>query len=282
VVQAARVSYGAATKIVNTDVGLLRYLMEHRHTTPFEMVEMKFLIRCPMDAWRQWIRHRTASVNEYSTRYSEAIDSKDKTEEWRAQATVNKQGSKGLIGDEWPEGVKCQLIPGNEDSDPYWEVTNGTRITRYADKPTPSEYLSDREADSHAFSDELYHERLVFGVAREQARKDLPLSTYTEAYWKIDLHNLIHFLGLRMDGHAQLEIRSFANAIGNIVKELYPNIWQAFEDFRMNAITFAGDEIAYMNTGVEPEFWSKRRASDFAVKMIKLGLNDKLHDLESN
>src|SRR4051812_15396175 len=178
VVQAARVSYGAGTKKVSDDRTLIRYLLRHRHTTPFEMAEIKLHVRVPMDCWRQWIRHRTASVNEYSTRYSVAIEASQRTRagDWRAQSSSNKQGS----GEHLPLEI-------------------GERLT-----------IQEKEIQDQARS--VYNERLAVGVAREQARKDLPLSTYTEAYWKIDLHNLLHFLELRMASHAQAEIRDYANA----------------------------------------------------------------------
>lgn len=203
VVQAARVSYGEGTRAVSTDRGLIRYLMRHRHTTPFEMAEIKLLVRVPMDAWRQWIRHRSASVNEYSTRYSIAIDAAQRTPPgaWRSQATANRQGSGALL----PEDL------GRE--------------------------LSAAEAKFQDTARRLYEERIERGVAREQARKDLPLSTYTEAYWKIDLHNLLHFLALRMDSHAQWEIRSYATTIGQqIVRPLFPLVWEAFVDYRLEAM----------------------------------------------
>jgi thymidylate synthase (FAD) len=203
VVQAARVSYGEGTRQVSDDRGLIRYLMRHRHTTPFEMAEIKLLVRVPMDTWRQWIRHRTASVNEYSTRYSLAIDAAQQTpaEEWRSQATANRQGSEGLL-----------------------------------DQALGSE-LSAQESQFQNEARKLYEERIERGVAREQARKDLPLSTYTEAYWKIDLHNLLHFLALRMDAHAQLEIRNYATTIGEqIVQPLFPLVWEAFLDYRVHAL----------------------------------------------
>jgi thymidylate synthase (FAD) len=211
IVQAARVSYGAGTKTVSDDRGLIRYLMRHWHTTPFEMCELKFLVRVPMDTWRQWIRHRTANVNEYSTRYSEAIDSQQKTEpgQWRAQATDNKQGSGGAFLSE--------------------------EIGRH---------LSAGEQMLHEISSGIYRARLEMGVAREQARKDLPLSTYTEAYWKIDLHNLFHFLRLRMDSHAQREIREYATAIGEqFVAPLFPLAWEAFCDYRLQAVSLSRVEL---------------------------------------
>lgn len=203
VVQAARVSYGEGTRKVSDDRGLIRYLMRHRHSTPFEMVEIKFLCRVPMDTWRQWIRHRTANVNEYSTRYSLAIDAAQQTppDQWRGQAATNRQGS----GD-------------------YLSAELGAELTA-------------SEVALQEQSRKLYERRIELGVAREQARKDLPLSTYTEAYWKIDLHNLLHFLSLRMDSHAQLEIREYATAMGEkIVQPLFPLVWEAFRDYRQGAM----------------------------------------------
>ncbi len=203
IVQAARVSYGEGTKKVSDDRTLIRYLLRHRHTTPFEMAEIKILVRVPMDCWRQWIRHRTANVNEYSTRYSLAIDSSQTTEagEWRSQAENNRQGS----GDSLPVDV--------------------------------GEKLSKEEKELQDNIRDVYQNRLEAGVAREQARKDLPLSTYTEAYWKIDLHNMLHFLSLRMDSHAQQEIRDYATTIGEkIVKPLFPIAWEAFEDYRQGGM----------------------------------------------
>jgi thymidylate synthase (FAD) len=203
VVQAARVSYGEGTRQVSDDRQLIRYLLRHAHTTPFEMAELKFVVRVPMDCWRQWIRHRTASVNEYSTRYSLAIDSMQATadDEWRTQAASNRQGS----------GAPVPAAAGR--------------------------HLTEAERELQDRARKVYEERLAAGIAREQARKDLPLSTYTEAYWKIDLHNLLHFLALRMDSHAQLEIRRYAETIGReIVAPLFPLVWEAFLDYRVEAV----------------------------------------------
>ena len=203
VVQAARVSYGEGTRKVSDDRQLIRYLLRHAHTTPFEMAELKFVVRVPMDCWRQWIRHRTASINEYSTRYSLAIDSMQSTHdgEWRSQAASNRQGSDGLL----------TKMAGHKHTQAEMELQSLAR--------------------------RVYEERLSDGIAREQARKDLPLSTYTEAYWKIDLHNLLHFLALRMDTHAQLEIRRYAETIGQqIVQPLFPLVWEAFLDYRVEAM----------------------------------------------
>ena len=203
IVQAARVSYGRGTRKLHEDRGLIRYLMRHWHTTPFEMCEIKLHVRVPMDCWRQWIRHRTASVNEYSTRYSIAVDASQRTDEreWRTQSSDNRQGSAGAI-----DAVQGRM-------------------------------LSAREAELQDFARTVYQERLDLGVAREQARKDLPLSTYTEAYWKVDLHNLLHFLRLRMDSHAQLEIREYARVIGEeIVAKWCPFAWEAFLDYQFHSV----------------------------------------------
>jgi len=206
IVQAARTSYGEGTRPVSDDKTLIRYLLRHRHTTPFEMAEVKLMVRVPMDTWRQWIRHRTASVNEYSTRYSIAIDSMYATEPdaWRIQAASNRQGSEGLLTPE-----------------------QGAELTRL-------------EAEFQQSARNCYERRLELGVAREQARKDLPLSTYTEAYWKCDMHNLLHFLSLRMEGHAQLEIREYAAIIGEeIIRPMFPLTWEAFLDYHLNSMTLS-------------------------------------------
>lgn len=245
ITQAARVSYGkddrsgedGDAKTIAKDRDLIRYLMRQRHTTPFEMAELKFLVRVPMDCFRQWIRHRTASVNEYSTRYTEAIDSNQTTlgSEWRLQADANKQGSKdGEV--HYPSGqgssIEYQGASGRLYDSTVWGA---------------GQVLTQEEQALQAYSRAVYMQRLSFGVAKEQARKDLPLSTYTEAYWKIDLHNLLHFLGLRMDSHAQKEIRDYATTIGEkIVAPLFPIVWEAFKDYRLNSLTLSGPELVVM------------------------------------
>lgn len=218
IVQAARVSYGEGTKKVSDDRTLIRYLMRHRHSTPFEMAEIKLLVRVPMDCWRQWIRHRTANVNEYSTRYSLAIDAAQTTppDEWRTQSATNRQGSEALL-----------------------DTTFGEQFTQ-----------SEKELQDKCR--QVYDERIEAGIAREQARKDLPLATYTEAYWKIDLHNLLHFLNLRMDPHAQKEIRDYASTIAHqIVKPLFPAVWEAFEDYRVNSMFLTGLDIGVIQRMAE-------------------------------
>lgn len=201
--------------------------------------ELKLHVKVPMDHWRQWIRHRTANVNEYSTRYSEAIDSVAKTDpkKWRYQSGKNKQGSSGYLPD--AEGAS----------------------------------LSVAEESLHRALREAYEKRLELGVAREQARKDLSLSTYTEAYWKIDLHNLIHFLSLRMDAHAQEEIRAYATVIGEqIVAAWVPFVWEAFMDYRFHALTLSRLDIEIVKATTIPEALSK--AEEFG--WLKKGEDGKL------
>jgi thymidylate synthase (FAD) len=231
VVLAARISYGEGTKQVHQDRGLIRYLLRHRHTTPFEMCEIKLHLRVPMDAWRQWIRHRTANVNEYSTRYSIAIDSAQRTDPlgWRLQSDANRQGSEGQL-----------------------DAKSGRELTR-------------REEELQGFARRVYEERLEVGVAREQARKDLPLSTYTEAYWKIDLHNLLGFLNLRMDDHAQHEIREYARTIGvEIVRRWCPITWEAFLDYTRGSVVLSRQEALIVRSlGEDDDQAALARAAEF-------------------
>jgi len=250
IVQAARVSYGTGTKRVHEDRGLIRYLLRHAHTTPFEMCEIKFHVRAPMDAWRQWIRHRTANVNEYSTRYSVAIDAAQKTppDKWRRQSADNRQGSAGFLAR--AEGL----------------------------------VLTEAETQLQNLARSTYDARLAAGVAREQARKDLPLSTYTEAYWKVDLHNLLHFLRLRMDDHAQEEIRAYAIAMGEqIVAKWVPLVWEAFTDYRREAMYLSRIEIEIVSAMAEgrsdhaktvfESIASKRERDEVEGKLRKLGFS---------
>jgi thymidylate synthase (FAD) len=259
ILQAARVSYGKdeqkyegkciepenqSIELAIKDRNLIRYLLRHSHTTPFEMVEFKFMVQVPMDCWRQWVRHRTASINEYSTRYTEALDFFQVTspEEWRLQATDNKQGSSGFL-EEWPEEARYQYNSDNDASSLRFKDNCSLTQLDYKGDLTPGKLLSEHEEDFHYHAKQLYQQRLLFGIAKEQARKDLPLSTYTRAYWKCDLHNIFNFLRLRMDSHAQLEIRQFANCMFEIVKSVCPVACEAFEDYVLHSKKFSRMEM---------------------------------------
>jgi len=232
IVQAARVSYGDGTKTSRGDTGLIRYLMRHWHTTPFEMVEFKFHIKMPIYIARQHLRHRTASVNELSARYSVVPKEYYDPKVLRGQSEVNHQGSEGVVD---------------------------------VDTSEMSEHLD------HSF--QIYERLLDEGCCREQARGNLPQSTYTEFYWKINLHNLMHYLHLRMDSHAQKEIQEYANAIYSLVEPLVPITMKAFTDFRVNAIQLTGPEIECIRTGALIKSPGERR--EFEEKMERLGLKNK-------
>ena len=205
IVQAARVSYGKGTSKVSQDRGLIRYLMRHRHTTPFEMVEFKFHCKMPIFVARQWVRHRTANINEYSLRYSEARDEfyYPSLENIQLQSSLNKQGRMGKV----PEKVKKKV------QDYFKEIST--------------------------LSFNMYSELNKDGVARELARALLPVNLYTEWYWKNDLHNLLHFVGLRSDSHAQYEIRVFSDAMAYYVKENCPLAWEAYHDYVVKGMKFS-------------------------------------------
>jgi thymidylate synthase (FAD) len=208
IVQAARVSYGRGTKSVRDDRGLIRYLMRHRHTTPFEMVEFKFLVRLPIYVARQWIRHRTGSVNEYSARYSVVPDEYEvpSLDEVRHQSKLNRQGR----GDPLPPEV-------------------GDRFRTDLDQVSKEAYAA-------------YTRALDAGVARETARLLLPVAFYTQWYWKTNLHNLFHFLSLRLDAHAQEEIRLYAAELARIGRLVCPVAFEAFEEYQVEGIGLGRNE----------------------------------------
>lgn len=246
--QAARTSYGAGTKKVSEDEGLIRYLKRHVHTTPFEMVEFKFHCKMPIFVARQWIRHRTANVNEYSGRYSEMINEFyiPNLEQIKAQSTANRQGRGDDLSPETKTKIQNLLI---EDS---------KRV-----------YGS-------------YKELLDLDFARELARIGLSVSNYTEWYWKIDLHNLMHFLSLRLDSHAQYEIRVFAEAMAQIIKDAVPMSYKAFEDYQLHSIKLSKVEIDFIQLNPFPytqetierfaTVASKREAEEFVSKLEKMKL----------
>lgn len=240
IVNAARVSYDvASTKHTSSDRGLIRYLMRHWHTTPFEMVEFKFVIKMPLFVARQHFRHRTASVNELSARYSEVKNEFFVPGEFRKQAEVNRQGSTGVV-DENSICMAATDAQNDQSHRLYMEMINGS------------------------------------GVCREQARVVLPQSMYTEFYWKIDLHNLMHYLHLRMGNDAQKEIRDYADKIYEIIAPLAPHTFEAFKDFRLNAVQFSGIErkmLAKMISGDVPseeEGVSKGELREFKEKILSI------------
>lgn len=237
IVQAARVSYGQGTKQVNEDRGLIRYLMRHRHTTPFEMVEFKFHVAMPIFVARQWIRHRTANVNEYSARYSVVPDRfyTPSIENVRAQSAVNRQGGEQPVD----VGTAQQFL----------------------------DYLQ-RCQDQY----EQYQQLLDKGVSRELARIGLPVNVYTEWYWKCDLHNTLHFLSLRMDEHAQREIRDYAAAMYALIKPIVPITCEAFEDYRLSAVTLSRLELDALRSGGALASTNKREQAEWEAKRAKLGL----------
>ena len=224
IVQAARVSYGKGTKKLNQDKSLINYLISHRHSTPFEMNEIKFHIKLPIFVARQWIRHRTANVNEYSARYS-ILDREfyiPKKRDLKPQSKSNNQGRSGNLESEEIE-LYLKIIKEN---------------SRRSFENYSSLLNSDEEGN-------LINEKRN-GLARELSRMTLPLNAYTQWYWKIDLHNLMHFLALRFDPHAQYEIRVYAEVMMNIFKKWVPLTYDAFINNRLKALTISEEGIAYI------------------------------------
>lgn len=245
IVQAARVSYGRGTRRVSEDAGLIRYLMRHRHSTPFEMCEIKYHVKLPIFVARQWIRHRTANVNEYSARYS-ILDNEfyiPAPEHLAAQATTNRQGRGAVLEGEAARRVLDLLRSEAERS-----------YAGYA------ALLNEDEADAPTDPGQP-------GLARELARMNLSLNVYTQWYWKTDLHNLLHFLSLRADPHAQYEIRAYAEAMLDTVQRWVPLASAAFLEYRMNAATIsatglkvirrmlAGEDVEQASSGLSPREW---------------------------
>jgi thymidylate synthase (FAD) len=235
IVQAARVSYGAGTKQINEDRGLVRYLMRHRHTTPMEMVEFKFHLVCPIFVARQWIRHRTANVNEYSARYSIVRDRfyHPASGSVRQQSMANRQGG-----------------------------------TEPADQATAAEFCQWLDEMDAQYA--KYQSFIEKGVARELARIALPVSVYTEFYWKIDLHNLFHFLSLRMDEHAQQEIRDYATAVFDLIRPIVPIAAEAFLDYNFHSLHLSRLEVEALRTGAPLASQNKREIEEWENKKNKL------------
>ncbi|OHB18274.1 MAG: hypothetical protein A2749_00320 [Parcubacteria group bacterium RIFCSPHIGHO2_01_FULL_45_26] len=247
IVEAARTSYGQGTKKVSSDEGLIRYLRRHVHTTPSEMVEFKFHCKMPIFVARQWIRHRTANVNEYSGRYSEMLDEfyLPELSVLKQQATGNRQGR----GDDLDSAVQEAVLSLLKEE---YERQYG-----------------------------IYKKFLGFNLAKELARIGLSVANYTQWYWKIDLHNLMHFLRLRLDEHAQHEIRVFGEAMARITKDSVPISYQAFEDYQLYAVTFSRLELDILSQSQWPMsqekfvevvsiISNKREREEFLGKLKKL------------
>ncbi len=233
ITQAARVSYGRGTKTVNTDEGLIRYLMRHWHSTPFEMCEVKFHVKLPVFVARQWIRHRTANVNEYSARYS-ILDREfyiPAPEHLSAQSAVNRQGR--------------------------GELLQGAEAARVLD------LLREDAMRSYDHYESMLSQDGQKGLARELARMNLPANIYTQWYWKVDLHNLFHFLRLRADAHAQYEIRAYADTMCGIVRDWVPFAYAAFEDYRLGAVQLSAKGVEVL----------KRRLSGEVVTEANSGMS---------
>ncbi len=233
ITQAARVSYGRGTKSVNTDEGLIRYLMRHWHSTPFEMCEVKFHVKLPVFVARQWIRHRTANVNEYSARYS-ILDREfyiPAPEHLSAQSSVNRQGR--------------------------GELLEGAEAARVLDM------LREDAMRSYDHYEDMLSQEGQKGLARELARMNLPANVYTQWYWKIDLHNLFHFLRLRADAHAQYEIRAYAEVMCGIARDWVPLAYAAFEDYRLGGVNLSGKAVEVL----------KRRLAGEAVTQETSGMS---------
>jgi thymidylate synthase (FAD) len=233
IVQAARVSYGSGTKRVHEDRGLIRYLLRHLHTTPFEMVEFKFHVKLPIFVARQWIRHRTANVNEYSGRYSEMKDEfyVPELDQLRQQSTTNKQGRSAELLEESAAAEVRQKL-------------HNTQTELYGN----------------------YQEMLEGGLARELARINLPVSNYTEWYWKVNLHNLFHFLKLRMDPHAQYEIQVYGKAMASIVQQVVPVAYEAFEDYILYAKRFSRNELLVLKSLMQGTDLQTTALEEFGLK----------------
>ena len=248
IVQSARVSYGEGTKKVSNDKGLIRYLMKNWHTTPFEMCEIKFHIKLPIFIARQWIRHRTANVNEYSARYS-ILDKEfyiPRPEHMSSQSSTNKQGrGTNLSKKDTEKFIKILKDDADRNYKHYENMLNENQS---------GEIINDDKE----------------GLSRELARINLTLNTYTQWYWKIDLHNLLHFLYLREDTHAQYEIQAYAEIILNkIVKRWVPHTYSAFKEFQLESYNLSktaievikkklqGKKISYEKSGLSKREWAE-------------------------
>ena len=247
IVQAARVSYGKGTKRLSQDKSLINYLLSHRHSTPFEMNEIKFHIKLPIFVARQWIRHRTANVNEYSARYS-ILDKEFYVPEKKDIKPQSKSNNQGRSGD----------ISMNEKKE-YLKIIQDNSEIGFKNY---NKLLNSDEAG------EMIDENKQ-GVARELARMTLPLNSYTQWYWKIDLHNLMNFLSLRFDYHAQYEIRKYAEVMIKILKNWVPLTYDSFLDNRINSTTLSSKGIEFIKSLIKNEYYDQKKLSKRELAYIK-------------
>ena len=247
IVQAARVSYGKGTKKLNQDKSLINYLLSHKHSTPFEMNEIKFHIKLPIFVARQWIRHRTANVNEYSARYS-ILDEEfyiPKIDDVKPQSQKNNQGRSGEIDKNLGKHY-LSLMRENAK-------INFSSYHHLLNLDEEGEILDEKRS----------------GIARELARMVLPLNSYTQWYWKIDLHNLMHFLALRFDPHAQYEIRVYADVMIEILKKWVPLTYEAFVKNRLSSLTLSADAIQYIKQKLNRKKVSDSKLSRRELQSLK-------------
>ncbi len=283
IVQAARVSYGKGTKKVSEDRGLINYLLRHRHTTPFEMCEIKFHVKLPIFVARQWIRHRTANVNEYSARYSILdrefyVPDRDFLEFERSRRRAKRGSASGepeLFEEDRGPKLKAlaaqsrQNRQGRDEILPADQAREVLALIKAESARAYTNYMKLLNEDAKGAAIDVNKR----GVARELARVVLPANVYTQWYWKIDLHNLLHFLSLRADPHAQYEIRVYAEAILDIVKRWVPITYEAFVQHRLNAVTLsakafdvvkrliAGEKLAEEKSGLGKREWRELMAA---------------------
>jgi len=247
IVQAARVSYGKGTKKLNQDKNLINYLISHRHSTPFEMNEIKFHIKLPIFVARQWIRHRTANVNEYSARYS-ILDKEfyiPKSKDLKPQSQINNQGRSGKLSAEEVD-LYSNIIKDNSQKG----------FDNYSTLLNEDEYGNTLDTNKR-------------GLARELSRMTLPLNAYTQWYWKIDLHNLMHFLSLRFDAHAQYEIRVYADVMMQILKKWVPLSYDAFVNNRLNSLTISSHGIEFLKSLIHGKKVDSKNVSKRELENIK-------------
>ena len=247
IVQAARVSYGKGTKKLNQDKNLINYLLSHKHTTPFEMNEIKFHIKLPIFVARQWIRHRTANVNEYSARYS-ILDNEfyiPKNQDIKPQSKQNNQGREGDLDNKLRKEYVTQIRDNSQN--------NFSLYHNLLNSGEKGEVIDDQK----------------IGIARELARMVLPLNAYTQWYWKIDLHNLMHFLALRFDPHAQYEIRVYAKIMTDILKKWVPLTYEAFIRNKVGSLTLSSDAVNYLQSKLNDKSFDESKVSKRELDNLK-------------